>query len=543
MQRQEIPEEEEPLQGKMIETVQRQEIPEEEEPLQTKRENNTGMPDNLKAGVESLSGIDISDVRVHYNSSKPAEVGALAYTQGTDIHVALGQERYLPHEAWHVVQQAQGRVRPTMQTKDGVEINDDKGLENEADIMGIQAHKRTIAIKEELHQGKYKEVDSPRSQSLADASSMQFPSLPRFSNYIQATKESDEYATCSIIHGKQSPSKKPGTVQKTGGDRTIMPDKPKDRPPGTDMVKYIGAVPIGGRIQHVWWNYVKGQYIGANGQVLENITSERYFAEGVGWHAFNIAEHYVKTGRSTLVKGTEFSSVDRMRPAWKDQVEHLIKVFKEQHRMVPNLKERFGGTDGDAKNKEKILGRTSRLHRDAWGVKRKHREHDLIQITFPKVTVGDVKEFPSEEIAKLQEELRLPDDQKIPVQNFRLPRLDPRTETQATAIADYVDRKILSGFIQYAFHRVKLGGRIRIVVINNDTMRGNMQQVLAQLPRNIAEKVTQTETHFPGRLYHNKEIFRGHDDLNYEHERTGMAKTPDDERVHGYSRYDLIKSS
>ncbi|WP_292391189.1 DUF4157 domain-containing protein [Methanosarcina sp. UBA5] len=136
MQRQEIPEEEEPLQGK-FETVQRQEIPEEEEPLQTKK-NNTGMPDNLKAGVENLSGIDMSDVRVHYNSSKPAEVGALAYTQGTNIHVAQGQERHLPHEAWHVVQQSQERVRPTMQLKD-IAINDDVGLEQEADEMGAKA--------------------------------------------------------------------------------------------------------------------------------------------------------------------------------------------------------------------------------------------------------------------------------------------------------------------------------------------------------------------------------------------------------------------
>ena len=112
-----VPKEEEPIQGKIIGTIQRQEIP-EEEPLQKKSENNTGMPDNLKAGVESLSGIDMSDVRVHYNSSKPAEVGALAYTQGTNIHVAPGQERHLPHEAWHVVQQKQGRVRPTMQLKD-----------------------------------------------------------------------------------------------------------------------------------------------------------------------------------------------------------------------------------------------------------------------------------------------------------------------------------------------------------------------------------------------------------------------------------------
>lgn len=136
VQRQEMPEEEEPIQGKMIGTVQRQEIPEEEEPLQTKRENNTGMPDNLKAGVESLSGIDMRDVRVHYNSSKPAEIGALAYTQGTNIHVAPGQERHLPHEAWHVVQQAQGRVQPTMQVKKGFLVNNDDRLEREADVMG-----------------------------------------------------------------------------------------------------------------------------------------------------------------------------------------------------------------------------------------------------------------------------------------------------------------------------------------------------------------------------------------------------------------------
>ena len=50
------------------------------------RPNNTGMPDNLKSGIESLSGFSMDDVRVHYNSSKPATVQALAYTQGTDIH-------------------------------------------------------------------------------------------------------------------------------------------------------------------------------------------------------------------------------------------------------------------------------------------------------------------------------------------------------------------------------------------------------------------------------------------------------------------------
>lgn len=107
-------------------------------PLQMEKENNTGMPDQLKTGIESLSGIDMSDVRVHYNSDKPAGVGALAYTQGRDIHVATGQERHLAHEAWHVVQQAQGRVQPTTQFKD-VAVNDDPGLEHEADVMGKRA--------------------------------------------------------------------------------------------------------------------------------------------------------------------------------------------------------------------------------------------------------------------------------------------------------------------------------------------------------------------------------------------------------------------
>jgi len=110
------------------------------EPVQMQAENNTGLPDTLKAGVERLSGIDMSEVRVHYNSDKPAQLGALAYTQGKDIHVAAGQERHLPHEAWHVVQQARQQVQPTVQTK-GAAVNDEPGLENEASEKGRQSLK------------------------------------------------------------------------------------------------------------------------------------------------------------------------------------------------------------------------------------------------------------------------------------------------------------------------------------------------------------------------------------------------------------------
>ncbi len=102
------------------------------------KKNETGMPDHLKESIENLSGYSMDDVRVHYNSDKPATVQALAYTQGTDIHVAPGQERYLPHEAWHVAQQMSGRVEPTTEVG-GMPVNDNEDLEREADVMGARA--------------------------------------------------------------------------------------------------------------------------------------------------------------------------------------------------------------------------------------------------------------------------------------------------------------------------------------------------------------------------------------------------------------------
>jgi hypothetical protein len=155
-------EEEELLQGK-FNTIQKQEIEEEEllqgkfEPVQ-KQENDTGLPDNLKSGIENLSGLTMNDVQVHYNSDKPAGLQAHAYAQGTDIHLAPGQEKHLPHEAWHVVQQKQGRVKPTMQLQEKVNVNDDKGLEKEADVMGAKAISATIQqmiSEEDVLQGKF----------------------------------------------------------------------------------------------------------------------------------------------------------------------------------------------------------------------------------------------------------------------------------------------------------------------------------------------------------------------------------------------------
>ena len=132
------------LQGKFEQPAQR--LGEEDDELMQgkfetpeQKRNETGMSDNLKAGIEDLSGFAMDDVRVHYNSPEPATVQALAYTQGTDIYVAPGQEQHLPHEAWHVAQQMAGRVEPTTEVS-GLPVNDCIELEHEADVMGARAN-------------------------------------------------------------------------------------------------------------------------------------------------------------------------------------------------------------------------------------------------------------------------------------------------------------------------------------------------------------------------------------------------------------------
>jgi len=100
--------------------------------------NNTGLPDQLKLGMETISGISLDDVKVNYNSDKPSDLGAHAYAKGNQIHLAGGQEKHLAHEAWHVIQQKQGRVDANSELG-GKKVNNSENLEREADVMGAKA--------------------------------------------------------------------------------------------------------------------------------------------------------------------------------------------------------------------------------------------------------------------------------------------------------------------------------------------------------------------------------------------------------------------
>ena len=102
------------------------------------------LPEEVRARMERAFGADFSAVRIHEGPQAEA-MGALAYTQGDDIHFAPGRydpvgpagQELLGHELAHVVQQREGRVAQP-QGKDAP-VNADAALEAEADALGARA--------------------------------------------------------------------------------------------------------------------------------------------------------------------------------------------------------------------------------------------------------------------------------------------------------------------------------------------------------------------------------------------------------------------
>ncbi|SRR6266496_411652 len=195
-------------------------------------ENRTGMPDNLLRGLEQLSGFDLSSVRVRYNSPEPARLAALAYTEGSDIVLAPSQERHLAHEGWHVVQQMQGRVRPTMQMKDKL-VNDEHALEHEADEMGSRAQvlgEQAMTTKFQAWLGSgaegaedqpYVSPISPVAQRLAvpspalASSTSNTPVIQRATNFAAGTISETTNLAAHVISGKRDMGFTPPTLNGT----------------------------------------------------------------------------------------------------------------------------------------------------------------------------------------------------------------------------------------------------------------------------------------------------------------------------------------
>lgn len=196
-------------------------------PIQRKG-NNTGMPDHLKAGLEHLSGMSLDGTSVHYNSAEPARFGANAITQGKDIHVGPGQERHLGHEGWHVVQQMQGRVKPTIQAH-GVSINDDSSLEREADVMGERATHRHLF-------NNNPRVEAVASQQRSANSSPAVVAQAKFQTILNSRQNVPQVAQL-----KSATSISGAVVQRTNGDSNepSWKDKLKAKAPWLGLATYF----------------------------------------------------------------------------------------------------------------------------------------------------------------------------------------------------------------------------------------------------------------------------------------------------------------
>lgn len=116
-----------------------------------KAENNTGIPDDVKTKMEGAFNTDFSNVRVHKSSSIAPKVGAIAFTQGSDIHFSPGQynpsstsgQKVLGHELTHVIQQRENKVKKTGSIG-GFALNDSPFLEKQADKLGAKAAQMKI---------------------------------------------------------------------------------------------------------------------------------------------------------------------------------------------------------------------------------------------------------------------------------------------------------------------------------------------------------------------------------------------------------------
>ncbi|WP_437664810.1 eCIS core domain-containing protein [Sorangium sp. So ce1182] len=134
--------------------------------------NLTGIPSPVRAKMEAAFGADFSGVRVHPSSPRATALGALAYTQGSEIHFAPGQwapettrgQELLGHELCHLEQKREGRVQATAQYK-GVALNDSSALEAEADAMGARAAHRSAGLPRAMARAPEATSEPPRGSS------------------------------------------------------------------------------------------------------------------------------------------------------------------------------------------------------------------------------------------------------------------------------------------------------------------------------------------------------------------------------------------
>ena len=176
------------------------------------------LPEEVRAKMEAALGMDFSEVRIHVGP-QAASVGALAFTRGLDIFFAPGHyqpwsregQELLAHELTHVVQQSEGRAGASREV-DGVPINDEAGLEREADLMGAQ-----VARDEQVRDGNI----NPNPPNIPTTESRhESEGVPQGPQGDALTRPSKTLSPKSPVRGNmdfvimRSPSKSPKTNEK-----------------------------------------------------------------------------------------------------------------------------------------------------------------------------------------------------------------------------------------------------------------------------------------------------------------------------------------
>jgi len=145
-----------PIQRKQVDKKENSPIQQKtaEDNISNENYGNTNQQENFMIQMQKSFQTDFSDVNIHKNSKTAKNLGALAFTQGNNVHFAPGQfkpdtkqgKELIGHEFAHVVQQRQGKVQPNKQIGK-FKINDNSALEKQADEMGKKvANNQFVAI-------------------------------------------------------------------------------------------------------------------------------------------------------------------------------------------------------------------------------------------------------------------------------------------------------------------------------------------------------------------------------------------------------------
>jgi hypothetical protein len=225
VQRKEAEEEEKELQRKVegLATAGGSVVgPDLESAIQRARSGGQSLPDGIRQPMERAFGTDFGGVRVHTDGEADRlnrSIQARAFTTGQNIFLRQGEfrpgstegQRLLAHELTHVVQQKLGRVRETRPIN-GMEFNDDVGLENEAERNGSIALRNGMQYgepeKEELLQRKFEPIQYkfPEDMELLQGS---FHPIQRYGNERMKEAEiSAGYSERKYLHEKRTMAEK-----------------------------------------------------------------------------------------------------------------------------------------------------------------------------------------------------------------------------------------------------------------------------------------------------------------------------------------------